>query len=73
MELEESILRVQTAYPRIYLAADRLSPRDEASWFAAAPERLRRILELLTVDERRRAVEGLEPIARASERGNHAV
>lgn len=136
MELEQSILRVQTAYPRIYLAchtrhqnarstADHISQRDgallahleeaqataqsdlarhmgvakstlsealaalEDCGFVARsaegvrrtpkgttgmsngsvlePERLRRILELLTTEERQRAVEGLELIARASE------
>jgi DNA-binding MarR family transcriptional regulator len=142
MELEDSVLRVQTAYPRIYLAChsrhqnartNQLSQRDgsllahleEAHAVAQAdlarhmgvakstlsealasleergliarenqpedprsffirrtrtgseamsnssvlePERLRRILGSLTEDERRRAVDGLELIARAGER-----
>jgi DNA-binding MarR family transcriptional regulator len=144
MHLEESVLRVQTAYPRIYLAchsrhqnarstADRLSQRDasllahleeetaishadlarhmsvakstlsealtnlEEQGFVVRqageqdgrgsfirrtrkgsvamsngsvlePERLRRLLQTLTPEERQRAIEGLELIAQAAEK-----
>jgi DNA-binding MarR family transcriptional regulator len=137
MELEQSVVRVQAAYPRIYLAchtrhqnarstADKISQRDgsllahldearavaqsdlarhmsvakstlsealagleECGYVAREggairrtakgtaamsngsvlePERLRAILEMLTVEERQRAVEGLELIALGAER-----
>lgn len=144
MDLQKALLRVQAAYPRIYLAChsrhqnarttpDKLSQRDgallahldEDQWISQSdlarhmglakstlsealsgleeagfavreadqpdsrgarvrrtpkgssamsngsvlePERLRRLLDALTLEERRYAVEGLEVLARASER-----
>jgi len=140
MEIEESILRVQTAYPRIYLAChsrhqntrtNQISQRDGSllahlnetnptaqsdlaqhmgvakSTLSEAlgsleergliarngsgilrtnqgtaamsngsvlePERLRRLLELLSEDERRRAIDGLELLAGAGRKVNEYV
>ena len=142
MDLELSILRVQSAYPRIYLAChsrhqnsrttpEKLSQRDgsllahldEREWVTQSdlarhmglakstlsealtgleasgyivrgsngvrrtpqgsramsngsvlePARLRRLLETLTAAERRKAIQGLELLARAGERIPHAL